>query len=96
MVLEVLALLDERGKLDDCGIAETLGPFTLLKKNHSAMHPGLRHPRHQVSTVPLDEVRHTMRILAQLGLVRVVSTSQRTLSVDHGRKKLLNELAAPK
>jgi hypothetical protein len=95
--LEVLALLDERGNLDDLRIAENLGSFGLLNENHSAMHPGLRHPRYRVSTVSLDEIRHTIRILAGLDLVRAIPADKRTLyQLTRLGKMLLTELSAQK
>lgn len=95
--LEVLTLLDERGNLDDRRIAERLGPFGLLNKNHSAMHPGLKHPRYRVSTVSLNEIRHTIRILAGLDLVRAIPTDKRTLyQLTKLGKMLLTELSAQK
>ena len=96
LALEILALLDERGNLDDHRIAENLGSFGLLIKN-SAMHPGLRHPRYRVSTVSLNEIRHTIRTLAGLDLVRAIPADGKTLyQVTRLGKMLLTELTAQK
>lgn len=91
LAVEILKLLDQRGALGDVDIAKTLGPFGLLEKDHSAMNPGLSHPRYRVSTVSLNEVRHVVRILAQLNLVTSRMREKRTVYelTEHGKRLLL-------
>ena len=69
LAVEIMKLLEQQGELADTDIADALSSFGLLEKNHSAMHPGLMHPRYRVSTVSLNEVRNVLRILSQLDLV---------------------------
>ena len=91
--VEILKLLNQRGVLRDVDVAEALSSFGLLEKNHSAMHPSLRHPRYRVSTVSLNEVRHVLRILAQLDLVaNGVWRKQTVYKLTERGKRLLLEL----
>jgi hypothetical protein len=93
LAVEILKLLNQRGALGDEEIAETLSSFGLLEKDHSAMHPGLRHPRYRVSTVSLNEVRHIIRILVQLDLVaNRILKKQIACELTERGKKLLSEL----
>ena len=93
LAVEILELLDQRGALGDAEIAKALSPFSLLEKNSSAMHPGLRHPRYRVSTVSLNEVRHVVRILSQLDLViNRMREKQTVYALTERGKRLLLEL----
>lgn len=93
LAVEILKLLNQRGVLRDAEIAEALSSFGLLEKDHSAMNPGLSHPRYRVSTVSLNEVRHVVRILAQLNLVTSRMREKQTVyELTERGKRLLLEL----